>query len=382
MTTSPIVLAAGLALVALTLWDVFVTMIVPRSASSRVHLANFVNTTVWRTWRLVVARLFPARARERYLGLYGPFSVLFLLVVWAAVLLVAFAMIASGLGSNWATPFGNATFRTDLYVSGTTLFTLGLGDVHPLSRSLRALVVVEAGTGFGFLAVGISYLPVLYQSFSRREVQITLLDAWAGSPPSAIELLRRLSVNHAMSELSGFLKDWERWSSEVLESHISYPQVAYFRSQHGKTSWIGSLTTILDVSALVLAGAREIPSSPSGGDARGDGEQIPEWQARSTFAIARHAVVDLTQVLHASPRKGATRDQEDCDRIIAAATSAGVAFAGDDAARRLSHLRKMYEPFVAALAAELAMDLPPWFKNTGGHDNWEATPAIYREGHL
>jgi hypothetical protein len=363
---SPVVFVPGLALVALTLWDVFVTMIVPRSASSRVHLANFVNTAVWRTWRLLVDRALPARVRERYLGLYGPFSVVFLLIVWAAVLLVAFAMIAYGLGSNWATPFGHATFRTDLYVSGTTLFTLGLGDVHPLSRSLRLLVVIEAGTGFGFLAVGISYLPVLYQAFSRREVQITLLDSWAGSPPSAIELLRRLSVNHATDELPAFLKEWERWSSEVLESHISYPQIAYFRSQHGKTSWIGSLTAILDVSALVLAGARD----------------IPEWPARATFAIARHAVVDLSQVLHATPHKGASRDLADCDRIIAAAASVGMTFVTNDAPQRLAHLRRMYEPFVAAIAAELAMDLPPWFRTGSGHDNWEATPAIYRDGHL
>jgi hypothetical protein len=363
---SPVVFIAGLALVALTLWDVFVTMVVPRSASSRVHLANFVNTAVWRTWRLLVDRALSQRLRERYLGLYGPFSVVFMLIVWAAVLLVAFAMIASGLGSNWATPFGHATFRTDLYVSGTTLFTLGLGDVHPLSRSLRLLVVIEAGTGFGFLAVGISYLPVLYQAFSRREVQITLLDSWAGSPPSAIELLRRLSANHALDELPVFLNDWERWCAEVLESHISYPQIAYFRSQHGKTSWVGSLTTILDVSALALAGARN----------------LREWPARSTFAIARHAVVDLSQVLHAPPIKGATRDRDDCDRIIAAATSAGLTFGTDDAPRRLAHLRKMYEPFVAALSAELAMDLPPWFRAADGHDNWEATPAISREGHL
>jgi hypothetical protein len=314
---------------------------------------------------VLAARAKTDGRRERYLSFYGPISILLMIVLWALFLIVGFALVSYGLGSRWKGP-GPMSFATDLYVSGTTLFTLGLGDVHPLSRSLRCLVVIEAGTGFGFLAVGISYLPVLYQAFSRREVQITLLDAWAGSPPSAIELLRRLSVNHAIGELPAFLKEWERWSSEVLESHISYPQIAYFRSQHGKTSWIGSLTTVLDVSALVLAGAHG----------------IPEWPARSTFAIARHAVVDLSQVLHAPPIKGASRDREDCERIIAAATSAGLTFAGDDAARRLTHLRKMYEPFVAAIAAELAMDLPPWFRATDGHDNWEATPAIYRDGHL
>jgi hypothetical protein len=358
-------IVVGGSLIVVVLWDTFETMILPRSVTSTIRLAYVVNRTVWRTWRTLVLRLTSDRRHERYLGFYGPLSVLLMLVLWALALIFGFAVVGAGLGLHWVAPDGPPTFKTALYVSGTTFFTLGLGDVHPVGTWTRALVVAESGTGFGFLAIGISYLPVLYQAFSRREVQITLLDAWAGSPPSAVELLRRLSAANTMDSVPGFLKEWERWSSDVLEGHISYPQVAYFRSQHGKQSWVASLTAVLDVSSLVLVGIRG----------------IPQWQARMTFAIARHAAVDLSQILHAPPIES-TRMADDCDRLVAALESAGLQFEHDDAPRRLLRFRNLYEPYVAGLAAELAMDLPPWIRDGVGRDNWEATPKTRVEVHL
>lgn len=360
-------LLAGAGLIVLVLWDAFETMILPRRVVLPVRLAQVINAAVWRPWRMVVRRLVAEPRRERYFGFYGPLSVLLMLATWAVALVVGFALIAAGSGSTWAVPGGHATFRADLYVSGTTFFTLGLGDVQPLSRLTHLLVVVEAGTGFGFLAVGIAYLPVLYQSFSRREVQITLIDAWAGSPPSAVELLRRLAAADALPQIQDFLKDWERWCAELLEGHISYPQVAYFRSQHGRQSWVSSLTAVLDVSALVLVGIRGVPA----------------WQARMTFAIGRHAAVDLGQILRAPPVESARMSHDQCRALIGALESAGLVFEhGDDAPRRLLHYRGMYEPYVAGLARELAMDLPPWIRDGGLHDNWESTPRTRVEVHL
>jgi hypothetical protein len=359
-------LVLGVVLVALVLWDTFETMILPRNVTSTVRLPYFVNRVLWRGWRNFVTSLLGQRQHERYLGFYGPLSVLIMLVIWATALIFGFALISAGLGSHWVGPDAVATFKTDVYVSGTTLFTLGLGDVHPVGLATRALVVAEAGTGFGFLAVGISYLPVLYQSFSRREVQITLLDAWAGSPPSALELLRRLSTAQAMDAVPAFLRDWERWCSELLEGHISYPQVAYFRSQHGKQSWVASLTSVLDMSALVLVGIRG----------------IPQWQARMTFAIARHAAVDLTQVLHVQPIDSRRLGMDHCDQIVEALENAGLQFEHDDAPRRLMRYRSLYESYVSGLSAELAMPLPPWIRDGAAKDNWEVTPKGKIEEHL
>src|ERR1700741_5124103 len=143
-----------------------------------------------------------------------------------------------------------------MYVSGTNFLTLGLGDVTPHAMVARILSTCEAGTGFGFLAIIMGYFPVLYAAFSRREVSISLLDARAGSPPKASELMRRHAQPDAAEALSILLTEWERWSAELLESHISFPLLCYFRSQHTNQSWISALTAILDTSALLIAGVR------------------------------------------------------------------------------------------------------------------------------
>src|SRR5437870_8018784 len=226
-------------------------------------------------------------------------------------------------------------------MSGTTFFTLGLGDVQPVGRLARLITVAEAGTGFAFLAIVIAYFPVLYQSFSRREVRLTLLDAWAGSPPAAAEVLRRLGAERQLTALDPFLRDWEYWCSELLESHISYPLVAFFRSQHQRQSWVSALTTVLDVSALVLAGL--------------DG--LPTWQAQVTFAIARHAAVDLTQVLRARIDAAADRlSPEDLDRLRRLLADAGLRpVRSAEADARLAQLRRSYEPFIIGLGRSLLM---------------------------
>ncbi len=192
---------------------------------------------------------------------------------------------------------GDDRFTTYLYFSGTTFFTLGYGDVVPTAAWGRALSVAQAGLGFGFLAVVLSYLPVLYQAFSRREITISLLDARAGSPPTAGELLRRLAAGRGLAGLGPLLAEWERWAAELLESHLSYPVLSYYRSQHDNQSWVGALTAVLDTSALLIAGV----DGPDG------------YQARLTFAMARHAAVDLSMVSETPPRPPAS------DRLPAAA---------------------------------------------------------------
>ena len=145
--------------------------------------------------------------------------------------------------------------------------------------------VVEAGIGFGFLALVISYLPVLYQSFSRREITISLLDARAGSPPTGGEFIRRLADARNISAVGPLLIEWEHWAAELLESHLSFPVVSYFRSQHDNQSWVAALAMILDTSAILI-------TSVDGADG---------YQARLTFAMARHTAVDLGLVFKTPP---------------------------------------------------------------------------------
>ena len=104
--------------------------------------------------------------------------------------------------------------------------------------------------GFGFLALIIGYVPIIYQAFSRRESNISLLDARAGSPSSATEMLRRHYRTQRLEELLQFLRKWEQWCATLLESHLSYPVLTYYRSQHERQSWLAALTTVLDTCAF------------------------------------------------------------------------------------------------------------------------------------
>ncbi len=350
---------SGVLLIAVIMWDAFEVIVLPRRVTRRLRMARLFYRATWRTWSAVVRHLSSGRRRETCLGFFGPISLILLLTVWAAGMILGFAMLQAALGSALNTAAGTATFGTDLYMSGTTFFTLGLGDVTPRSTLAQALTVIEAGTGFGFLALVIGYLPVIYTAFSRREVSTVLLDARAGSPPSAAELLRRSSLG-LYEGLDELLRDWERWAAELLESHISYPVLCYYRSQHSNQSWLAALTTILDTTALIMTGL--------------DG--IPPRQARLTFAIARHACADLAQIFNTPPkRRGADRlPPTELQRLREILAAAGVRLSdGPDAEQRLSELRQMYEPYANALAEYLRMALPPWLPAGGGIDSWQTS---------
>ena len=353
---------------AIILWDAFETVVLPRTVSRRLRLTRVYFRFTWKLWKRATALLRADRHRERFLAIFGPMSLIGLAAVWALGLLSGFAGLHWAAGSSIRPLRATAHFIDDLYLSGTTFFTLGLGDVQPVGSLARLITVAEAGTGFAFLAIVIAYFPVLYQSFSRREARLTLLDAWAGSPPAAVEVLRRLAARNEMGALQPFLKDWEYWCSEVLESHISYPAVAYFRSQHTRQSWVSALATILDLSALVEVGV--------------DG--LPTWQAHVTFAMARHAAVDLCQVLHADPDPAADRLPDgELDEMRRQIESAGLApVRSPEADRRLAELRRSYDPYVVGLARMLLMPAPPWFHRGVVRDNWQVSPRGVGGAHL
>ena len=253
-----IIAVLGFVLLAVALWDAFETIISPRRVTRRFRLARAFYRSSWSLWSAVARSIADENRRETYLGSLWPALSGHAAGRVGDAIVASFAMMHWGLETPLNVAPGIAPFSTYLYMSGTTFFTLGLGDVTPLGAPGRALVVVEAGMGFGFLAAVISYLPaILYQAFSSREVSISLLDARAGSPPTAGELLRR--HGNDMRELGQLLYDWERWSAELLESHLSYPVLAFFRSQHTNQSWLAALTAILDTCALIMAGVTTAP---------------------------------------------------------------------------------------------------------------------------
>jgi hypothetical protein len=352
-------LVLGTVIIVTVLWETFETIILPRRVRRRFRLTRLYYRSTWLSWLAIVNSMTRKRwRRESLLSFFGPLSLIGLLAIWAIGLVLGFAVVHYGLRSPLTTQSETVSFATYLYFSGTNFFTLGLGDIAPVSWPGRAITVLEAGIGFGFLAIVIGYLPVIYQSFSRREVIISMLDARAGSPPNAAELLRRHAEDQRLEDIDNLLRDWELWSAELLESHLSYPVLAYFRSQHDNQSWLAALTAILDASALVMAGVKGQPSS----------------QARLTFAMARHTVVDLCQVFNTEPdlQRSDRLHPADLQRLHAALRAAGLE-PDDPDGQRLARFRRMYEPYVEALARHLQMDLPPWIPAALPKDNWQTT---------
>jgi hypothetical protein len=357
MTVFGIIVAVGIIVVILV--DAFEVMILPRRVRHSYRLARQFYRSAWILWRAGAERMPDGRWRNAFLSVFGPLSLFGLIAIWAVGLIFGFALL------HWS--FGTATSRPDTdfayytYFSGTTFFTLGYGDVVPTGPFGRFLSVVEAGLGFGFLALVVSYLPVLHQAFARREITISLLDARAGSPPTAGELLRRLGESHGGALSAPMLIEWEHWAAELLESHLSFPVLSYYRSQHDNQSWLAALTAILDSCALSIAG---LPGPQS-------------YQARLTFAMARHAAVDLNLVFKTRPRT------PHVDRLTETAfehlrdvvrPSALNNLDNPAAYRALTELRELYEPFLRALADYFGYDVPPFELAARSVDNWQTSP--------
>jgi hypothetical protein len=348
--------------------DAFQTIILPRRPNGRFRITRLFFLATWAPWVAFADHARDKKVREQIYSIYGPLSLLLLLLLWAILLISGFGLLYFSMRS----PFGDvmmghstspwAQFGTDIYASGTTLFTLGLGDVTPHSLLARAMIIFESGMGLGFVALVIGYLPVLYQAFSRREVSVALLDARAGSPPNAAELLRRHGFEGGDEALTALLAEWERWSAEILESHISYPILCYYRSQHDSQSWLSALVAIIDTCALLI-------SVVEGESSR---------QAQLTFVMARHALIDIGQVFHVQEQESWQQATEldrlpsaDFNRLCDALGENHMRLCGDPAAaKRLRTIRALYEPHAFALAQYLRMTLPVWVTAPKENDQW------------
>ncbi len=361
-----IAVVMGFVILWVVLLDAFETVVLPRRVLRNFKLTAYFYRRTWIPWRRIASRIKKTSRQQNFLGYFGPLSLILLLGFWAAGLIFGFALIQFGIGGHEQLSRERLTFGKIIYHSGETFFTLGYGDIVPTSGGARALSVIEAGMGFAFLGVVIGYIPVVYSSFSRREIQISMLDARAGSPPSAAELLLRLagrSEDPGMDQkvLDEVLRDWERWAAELLESQISYPVLSFFRSQHSNQSWLAALTTMLDVTALVLTGI----------------EGVHPGQAKLTFAMARHAAVDLAQVVNArhDPTAPDRLPEEEFEALRGALDAADLRLRHDEYGReKLAKLRSMYEPYVHSTGRNLMLTLPAWRHAEKTRDNWQAGP--------
>ena len=348
--------------------DAFQTVILPRRPAGRFRITRLFYIATWTPWVAIAEHIQNRKLREQIYSVYGPVSLLLLLILWAMLLVLGFGFLYFALGTPFADTLNPnhrllANLRTDMYVSGTTLFTLGLGDVTPIRHLARAVLVLESGTGLGFIALVIGYVPVIYTAFSHREVSVAMLDGRAGSPPTATELLRRHAYEGGERELILLLAEWERWSAEILESHISYPLLCYYRSQHDNQSWLSALVAVLDTCSLLI-------TTVEGPAAR---------QAQLTFAMARHALVDLGHVFHVE-RSAQEKEKVGLDRLPPEAFSnlcenlsgLHLRLCGDaKSMARLTAIRMLYEPHAHAISDYMKMPLPLWVAAPKPNDPWK-----------
>lgn len=352
-----IVFPGGVVLIAVILIDAFRTVVLARRVGRTFHVTRTFYELTWTPTVWIARRIKSGYRREQLLGIYGPLSFLLLLLLWAVGLIVGYGaqQWAGGLSIQGQT----LPFPECLYFSASMLFTVGAGE--PEGALCRWLKVLEAGTGLSFVCMVIGYLPILYQAFSMREERIAMLDERAGSPPAALELILRAGASAGY--LERHFAEWEQWAARVLEGNISFPMLAYFRSQHVNQSWLAALTAMADASALARLGA----------------SADLQKQAALTFAMCRHALVDLAKMFDEdggeAPYNLSERLTQADFPVMTSAMAKHRTCLKTEAIREeeLNALRESYEPFACALSRHFLMALPPWISKKEEPDNWELT---------
>jgi Ion channel len=251
----------GLATVGWVLWDVFQSVVVPRPAKSRYRIARNLTRWTWRLTRWWALRLHRRESREGLLGTFAPMLVLLLLVTWIAFLLLGFGLVTWAIRDEFQ-PIPS-TLGEAVYTAGVALLTIGYGDYDATGGAARVLMLLSAGTGLGVVALTITYLFSLYGAFQRRELLVVTLDARAGAPPSGVSLLETHQRLGMMDDLPKLFTEWEVWAAQVLDSHLAYPILTWFRSSHDNESWVGSLGAVLDAAVLVLTAVDDVPRAPA-----------------------------------------------------------------------------------------------------------------------
>jgi hypothetical protein len=361
-------LAFGLLVWLGVIWDGFATIVLPRTVAPMKRLSGRFNRWSWRLWTSVGRRIAQPDRQLIFLAVYGPISVILLLVIWGGLIIVAFAMIYQGLGPRLQGESGPLGFGALLYTSASTFLTLGLGDVTSTDPIARSFFTLEAGTGYVFLGLLITYMPVLEQAYGAREAGNLLIHSRAGHPPGAIKFLHRYSPPDRQEILRSNLREAERWMAEIHQSHLSHPVLSFYRAQHWGQSWLVSVTTLLDSCALLIVG----------------GEGIPAEQAKLTYRMGLHLLKDLTEALGlAADHRGRGRLTEaDLPALIAALEASAIPWTiGLRETVQLLRLVRRYEVYVMPLSEWLVIPLPAWvLLDSAGHEAEEAEDADHPEG--
>jgi len=240
--------AAGIWLVITTVSGAIRSFVLPRSES--VRLNAFVFGGVRALFDFSARHASNYARRDRILAHYAPVALVALPIGWLALVGIGYT------GIYWA--LGVEGFTKSYELSGSSLLTLGTTSESGLA--VNVFSYSEATIGLLLLTLLISYLPTIYQAFSRREIVVAQMELRAGIPASAAGLLVWLGHDHDFMNDDAQWLDWEKWLVEIDESHTSLPVLAFFRSPQGGRSWVTTASLILDAANLLFS-ALDTPRS-------------------------------------------------------------------------------------------------------------------------
>jgi hypothetical protein len=340
----------GAVVILATLFDVFQSVVTPRPVAGRLRISRYATRPLWSAVRWVARRTRDPRRREAMLGSFGPAIVLAYLLIWLALLVLGYGLVVNALADQVRPPPND--LLTSMYVAGTSLFTIGFGDYVATTPVARLLALASAATGLGVLALVVTFLFSLYGAFQRREVAVVTLEASAGAPPSGVTLLETYAAAGIVPELPSLFQRWQEAAAEILDSHLAYPVLAYFRSSHDNDSWISSLGAVMDAATLVLTTIDGTASPVTQG--------VKGW-ARLSAAVLGHCIEDMVIYFRLPDDRDAGVDLADYqharDRLAAAGYQLRPEADGWEAFRRI---RAQYAGRVNALAVYWASPPAQW----------------------
>src|SRR5438874_3099876 len=334
----------GLVLLAAVLYDLFQSVVLPRPAARKFQLARLIVRPMWWTWRWLFMRGTKVERTESRLAVFGPIALLTLFGVWGFAIIVAYSLMLDSIRDEFRPPVND--YLTSFYVSGTTLLPLAYGDFVPEIGLARALIFLESATGVGVAALAITLLFELYGSFRAREEPVVALDALAGAPPSAVQLLETAAQRGMDGILKETFDEWRKWSAMVLESHLAYPLLTYFRSSHDNEAWINSFGAVMDAGALVISSMEGQPSAGA---------------AKLMLTIGNHFVEDIAWLLRFQQAPDPIIERGEYAAAIERLKAAGYqAHDGDAHWQKFAAMRSKYATTLNQIAQLLSAPPAPW----------------------
>src|SRR5256884_5319709 len=336
--------AAGAVLLPIVFYDLFQTVVLPRPAARKFQLARYIIRPMWSVWRWTSLRSTAVDRSEGLMAAFGPIALIVLVLIWAFGLILGYGLVLYGVRDQFHPEL--ADFPESFYVSASTLVPLAYGDFIPEQGFARTVIFFESLTGVALAALAITLLFELYGAFRSREEPVVALDALAGAPASAVQLLETAAAKGMDGILKETFDEWRKWSAMVLESHLAYPLLVYFRSSHDNEAWINSFGAVMDSAALVMSSMEEEPTAGA---------------AKLMFTVGNHLVEDMAWVFRLKLESDAIIEESEYVAAIARLKAAGYhAHDGDVHWQKFAKMRGKYASGLNQIAQWLAAPPAPW----------------------